>query len=76
MDLIKQHFTCHVTIEIANLKSPSKIAALNVTDTRTLFFISELHGPELMVPGKIGDGQAELKVLGLDVDVDVAHHVH
>ena len=29
-----------------------------------------------MVPGKIGDGQAELKVLGLDVDVDVAHHVH
>ena len=28
-----------------------------------------------MIPSKVCDGQGELEVLGLDVDVDVAHHV-
>ena len=38
-------------------------------------FSGVLHRPEFMISSKVCDGQAELEVLGLDVDVDVAHHV-
>ena len=42
---------------------------------RRSFFSGKLHRPEFMIPSKVCDGQGELEVLGLDVDVDVAHHV-
>jgi hypothetical protein len=34
-----------------------------------------MHGPKFMIPGEVSDWQTELEVFGLDVDVDVPHHV-